>query len=81
MKINKKVALSETGFVFDAGTGDSYSINPIGVEIIEYVKKNLTKEEIKKKLSDKYDVSAPELEKSLDDYFNALKTFNILDNE
>jgi hypothetical protein len=81
MKINKKVALSETGFVFDAGTGDSYSINPIGVEIIEYIKQNLTKDEIKKKLADKYDVSAPELEKSLDDYFGALNTFNILDNE
>lgn len=81
MKINKKVALSETGFVFDAGTGDSYSTNPIGVEILEYIKQNLTKEEIKKKLMDKYDVSAPELEKSLDDYFGALKTFNILDNE
>jgi len=81
MKINKKVALSETGFVFDAGTGDSYSINPIGVEIIEYIKQNLTNEEIKKKLAEKYNVSAPELEKSLDDYFSALKTFNILDNE
>jgi hypothetical protein len=81
MKINKKAALSETGFVFDAGTGDSYSINPIGVEIIEYIKQNLTKEEIKKKLSDKYDVTTPELEKSLDDYFGALKTFNILDND
>ena len=81
MKINRKVALSETGFVFDAGTGDSYSINPIGVEIIEYIKQNLTREEIKKKLNEKYDVSAPELEKSLDDYFWALKTFNILDNE
>ena len=81
MKINKKVALSETGFVFDAGTGDSYSINPIGVEIIEYIKQNLTKDEIKKKLLDKYDVTVPELEKSLDDYFGALRTFDILDNE
>jgi hypothetical protein len=81
MKINRKVALSETGFVFDAGTGDSYSINPIGVEIIEYIKQNLTKEEIKKKLGDKYDVSTPELEKSLDDYFGALNTFNILEND
>jgi hypothetical protein len=81
MRINKKVALSETGFVFDAGTGDSYSVNPIGVEIIEYIKQNLTKDEIKKKLGDKYDVTAPELEKSLDDYFGALNTFNILDND
>jgi hypothetical protein len=81
MRINRKIALSETGFVFDAGTGDSYSINPIGVEIIEYIKQNLTKAEIKKKLSEKYDVSSPELEKSLDDYFGALNTFNILDNE
>jgi hypothetical protein len=81
MRINRKIALSETGFVFDAGTGDSYSINPIGVEIIEYIKQNLTKEEIKKKLNEKYDVTTPELEKSLDDYFGALKTFNILDNE
>jgi PqqD family protein of HPr-rel-A system len=81
MKINKKIAFSETGFVFDASTGDSYSMNPIGLEIIELIKQNESKEAIMKKLQDKYEVSSSQLEKSLDEFMDMLDNFNILENE
>ncbi len=81
MKINKKIAFSETGFVYDTSTGDSYSLNPIAIEIIEYMRKDTDLEEIKKKLLEKYDVSKTVLEKSLNDFINSLKTFNILIDE
>lgn len=81
MKINKKIAISETGFVYDTSTGDSYSLNPIAVEIIEYLRKDVKLEEIKKKLLEKYDVSKTVLEKSLNDFITSLKSYNILIDE
>ena len=35
MKIKKNIALSDTGFVFNPGNGDSFSVNPIGLEILK----------------------------------------------
>ncbi|MCX7833980.1 MAG: HPr-rel-A system PqqD family peptide chaperone [Ignavibacteria bacterium] len=81
MKINKKVAISETGFVYDTTTGDSYSLNPIAIEIIEYLRKDMNLEEITRKLLEKYDVSKTVLEKSLNDFISALKSYNILIDE
>ena len=47
MKIKRNIALSDSGFVFDPSTGDSFSTNPIGLEIIKSLKEGKTKEEIK----------------------------------
>jgi len=38
MKLKNNIAISETGFVFDPNSGDSYSLNTIGKEILEMVK-------------------------------------------
>ncbi len=81
MKINKKVAFSETGFVYDTSTGDSYSLNPIGLEIIEYLRKGKDLDDIIKILLEKYEVSKTVLEKSLNDFISSLRTFKILIDE
>lgn len=78
MKVNKKIALSESGFLFDTGTGDSYSLNPIAVEILEMVKENKSGEQIKKILSEKYDVKSTVLDKAYNEYLDILKKFNII---
>ncbi len=78
MRINKKIAFSETGFVYDTSTGDSYSLNPIGLEIIEYLRKGEDLDDIMKILLEKYEVSKTVLEKSLNDFIGSLKTFKIL---
>ncbi len=31
MNVKKDIAISDSGFVFDPTTGESYSVNPIGV--------------------------------------------------
>jgi len=33
MRIRKNIAISDTGFIFNPTTGDSYSINQVGQEI------------------------------------------------
>ena len=38
MRLKKNIAISESGFVFDPDSGDSYSMNPIGLEILTMMK-------------------------------------------
>jgi hypothetical protein len=78
MKVNKKIAVSESGFLFDSGTGDSYSLNPIAVEILEMIKDNKSVVQIKKSLMEKYDVKPTVLDKAYDEYLVLLKKFNII---
>jgi PqqD family protein of HPr-rel-A system len=79
MKLNKKIAISESGFLFDSSSGDSYSLNPIAAEILDLLKKNNGEEEIKKILLEKYDVSDSVLEKHLSEFISSLKNLNILE--
>jgi PqqD family protein of HPr-rel-A system len=80
MTINKKIAVSETGFIFNPTTGDSYSMNPIATEILEMLKKDMAEEEIKKALFEKYDVSKSVLNKSYDEFIDTLRKLNILED-
>ena len=38
MKIKKNVAISESGYIFNPSTGDSFTVNPIGIEIFNMIK-------------------------------------------
>lgn len=79
MVINKKIAISETGFIFNPTTGDSYSMNPIASEILEMLKKNMKEDDIKNALLEKYDVSKSVLQKSYDEFIDTLKKLNIIE--
>ena len=81
MKLNRMVAISETGFVFDAETGDSYSLNPLGLNIVEMIKNRMSVEDIKERLAREYEVTPETLDKSLDDFLWSLRGFNIIENE
>ena len=75
MKLKKNIALSDTGFLFDPGTGDSYSLNPIGQEIFRMLKDGAVSEEIQKKIIEKYDVDKSTLEMHFYDFVTMLKHY------
>lgn len=78
MVINKKIAISESGFIFNSSTGDSFTLNPIAVEIIEMIKNGLDLNEIRKNLLKEYDVQESVLEKSLDEFVLSMKEHKII---
>jgi len=78
MKIRNDLAISETGFVFDPVTGESFSLNQIGTEIFNLYKEEKNQSEIKKIITDKYDVSEAELDKSLIDFEGMIKEYNFI---
>jgi hypothetical protein len=77
MKIKRNIALSDSGFVFDPSTGDSFSTNPIGLEIIKALKEGKTAEEIKAHVVKNYMTDEAAFEKDYYDFTNMLSKLNL----
>lgn len=79
MKLKKNIATSEAGFIFNPGTGDSYSSNPVGSEILSHLKEDIDRNEIIDLICTKYDVDKTHFEKDFDDFISQLTDNNLLD--
>ena len=79
MKLKKNIATSEAGFVFNPGTGDSFSVNGLGAEILALLKENKSQQEIICYLSSRYDTERIQLEKDMDDFITQLNDYNLLE--
>jgi hypothetical protein len=79
MNLKKNIATSESGFIFNPSTGDSYSANPIAAEILGLLKEGTPVSTIKAQILERYDVTNAQLEKDWDDFANQLKYANILE--
>jgi len=81
MNINKNIAVSDSGFVFNSTTGESFSVNPIGVEIIELLKQDLTIEQINNKLLEKYNADIVTIDKDVNDFISLLEQYSLIDKQ
>lgn len=81
MKLKKNIALSESGFIFNPATGDSYSANPIGLRILELMKSGNSSEAIIHHLEKEYLVERNQLEEDLDDYMALLRQLYLTEDE
>ena len=77
MNIKKNIALSDSGFVFDPSSGDSFSANPIGLEIIKMLKDGNSKEDIKKHILETYMTDEVSFEKDYYDFTSTLLKLNV----
>lgn len=81
MKVRKNIAISESGFVFDPTTGESFNLNETGAEMLQLMKQDKCDEEFQKYFLKKYTVDAATLERYYIDFVGMLKQFNLLEEE
>ena len=81
MRLKKNIALSESGFVFDPSTGDSYSLNEQAREIIHLLKDGLDLESISAHMTEMYDIDKVSFEKYYFDFVGMLKQFRLIDED
>lgn len=79
MRVRKNIATSEEGFLFNPTTGDSFSTNAIGAEIILLMKKDIPNNEVVDTICDKYDVDKSLFERDLEEFTLQLKDYSILE--
>lgn len=80
MKIKRSIAISDSGFVFDASNGDSYTLNPLGAEILDCIRSGKQEPEITSLLLDKYEVDQSTIERYLYDFLFTLRQMQIIED-
>lgn len=81
MHIKRNLAISDSGFLFNPSTGDSYSLNPIAQEIFKLMKEGNSEEEIKSEILKQYNTDGPTFEKDFYDFISLLNNYKLLENE
>jgi hypothetical protein len=79
MKLRKNVAVSEAGLVFNPVTGESFSLNPIGLEILNLIKEERNPEQISSAILEKYSTDSSTFEKDYLDFVKVLEHHNLLE--
>jgi len=80
MRLKKNIAVSETGFVFDPSTGDSFTLNPMGLHILELVKQGKNQNDICKEITSNYDVDDSSFERYFYDFVATLKQMQLIED-
>ncbi|MCD4695298.1 MAG: PqqD family protein [Bacteroidales bacterium] len=81
MKIKQSIAISESGYIFNPSTGESFSINQTGVEIFNLLKEEKTFEEISSIIIKKFNTDKDTFEKDYNDFTGLLKQHQIVELE
>ena len=79
MKLRKNIALSDSGFLFNPSTGDSFTLNPIGQELIKLMQQGKASDGILAHLVSKYDVDELTAHKDFDDFKNMLARYKLIE--
>jgi hypothetical protein len=80
LQLKNNIAVSDSGFIFNPTSGDSYSTNPIGAEILGMLKDAKEKEEIRQYILDTYNTDEDTFEKDYYDFVNLLMKFKLVDD-
>ena len=82
MKLKPNIAISDSGFLFNPFSGESYSLNPIGVQIIQLMKEGRSEEDIRNTIGKDYKIEPATIERDIHDFFEMLNAYQLLeDNE
>jgi len=79
--IPSNLAVSENGFLFVPTTGETFTLNKIGISIFKLIQKGADSDEIIDALSEEYDVDKINLEKDFTDFINQLKHHNLIEEK
>ena len=78
MKLKRNIAISDSGFVFNPSTGDSFSTNPIGGEIIRMLQEQREMAEIKGLVLESYQTDEATFEKDYYDFIKLLEQYKLV---
>ena len=79
MKLKKSIAISESGFVFDPMSGESFSVNEIGMEILSLLKQEKSADQISEFFMESYDIDATDFEKYFYDFIGMLRQYQLIE--
>ena len=81
MKITEEIKISDNGFVFNSRTGDSFNLNPFGLELLRNIEEGKDFDRIKDSILERFDVDDLTFEKDFYDFCAMLKHHQIISQD
>ncbi|HOI31271.1 MAG: PqqD family protein [Bacteroidales bacterium] len=81
MKIKNNIAVSDNGFIFNPASGESFTVNQVGLDILNLLRKGEKQETIIQQLSEKYQADKAVIERDLSDFQAMIKQYHLIQNE
>jgi hypothetical protein len=77
MDIKKNVAISDSGFVFNPNNGDSFTLNPVGLEIVRLIQEGRDDHSIVDYIIENYSIDSVTVEKDVYDFKKSLIRYKL----
>jgi hypothetical protein len=77
MKIKTNIALSESGFIFNPNTGESFSLNPTGLIMFTMMREGKDFSKIREYFLKHYEVDESIFEKDFEDFMHLMNTYQM----
>lgn len=79
MKLQKNLALSESGFAFHSSTGDTFLLNDTANFILHLIQSEKNEDEVLESIVDIFEVEKNTAEKDLKDFLFQVRNFNLVE--
>jgi len=74
----RSLALNPDGFAFDPTTGESFTVNPTGLVLLEGLREGDQPQELVARLVNAFDVSTEDASRDVDDFLEHLRAVRLL---
>jgi hypothetical protein len=81
MNLKNNIAVSDSGFVFNPASGESFSVNPIGLEMLNLLRQGLSQEEIVTSIEKDFQAEKINIERDFNDFIDMMKQYHLMQNE
>lgn len=81
MNIKNNIALSESGFIFNPNTGESFTLNPTGQQLFSLIRDGKDYKAIRKYFLDKYDTEDSIFEKDFEDFMHMMTSYQMMETD
>jgi hypothetical protein len=81
MKIRSNIALSESGFIFNPNTGESFTLNPTGQIMFGLIREGKDYGEIRDYFLKHYDAEENIFEKDFEDFMHMMTSYQMLETD
>ncbi len=81
MNLKNNIAVSDSGFVFNPASGESYSVNPVGLEMLNLLRQNMSNADIINHFEKTYMADRVQIERDLYDFIDMMKQYHLVQYE
>ena len=75
----KTLAISDSGFIFDPSTGQTYTTNETGLDIFRMLKEEKSLQDILQFIGTEYDIEDDTALRDVTQFLSQLKTYRLID--